>query len=211
MSRLARAIPTGERRPERAIAQGVVGMPYTSPSGSERKRPRVHTYVLLATGALRASSSPSARHIARTSGPRATNASGPRSTGTPANDRVRILPPMRLSASTIVTCKASLPAWVRVYAAASPVMPPPRTTTCFIGLLLTFRCNMVMNDVCQRREKTGIAVRHDGALKGQSQLFGCLPCFNVQVVQDFEVVGNKPRSAHNHAFDLRARQFRQDI
>ena len=68
-----------------------------------------------------------------------------------------------------------------------------------------------MNGACQGGEKTGIVVGHGRACKCQPELPRCLPRFEIQIVQDLEMIGDKARRADDHPLDSPARQFRENI
>ncbi len=116
--RARRRRPAGARSP---------GTPITWPLGIGRSRPRVHSAAPCTAGGSRSSPSPTSRASASASGRRASSDSAPRSTGTPAISSACSLPPSRPDASSSVT---ATPARARSWAAASPAMPPPMTTTC---------------------------------------------------------------------------------
>ena len=120
-------MPRRETMPDRASAAMSVGTPI-SVGGSGRMAPRVHTDALVVSGWVRSLPRPTARVRSTASGRRFSMASAPSSTGTPATSDTLSLPPIRGEPSSTVTLVRG--DWrLRWYAAASPLMPPPTTTT----------------------------------------------------------------------------------
>ncbi len=121
-----RAMPSGEITPEAASRPRSPGTPMTCPLGIGRSAPRVHRAAVAVVGGWRRSPRPTARARSTASGRLASIDSAPRSTGTPAISPARSLPPSRADASSTVT---RAPPSSSRWAAASPEMPPPMTTT----------------------------------------------------------------------------------
>src|SRR5450830_397499 len=136
-SRPARAMPRGESRPDSSRGSSRCGMPNMVLGGRVRRRPRDHTNDPPAPGATVASARSRSSSSARIAGARTMSASGPVSTRCPPMACVRTLPPSRSSRSTRTTSRFGQPAQPRWYAAASPLTPPPTTTT---------RCGVVTGD-----------------------------------------------------------------
>src|SRR6185312_1310582 len=91
------------------------------------------------TASTRSSPRPAARVRSSASGRRVSMASAPTSTGWPATEATRSLPPTCGVASSTVTAAAGA-RWQTDQAAARPAMPPPTTTTSTsVGQLLDQR------------------------------------------------------------------------
>ena len=122
-STLARARPASERTPLAARSSRSNGTPIRL-RGSRRRAPRDHTWEAAAVGCT--TSIPRSAASATPSGRRASIASAPTSTVTPATSARRSLPPTSGEPSSTST---SRPARTRSRAAVRPPIPAPTTTT----------------------------------------------------------------------------------
>ena len=125
-SRLARASPAADSTPLRPSAARSPGTPMNCRAGSGCIPPRLQIRAATAPGLTRCPSSPAPRISSTPSGRRASRASAPSSTLTPAISASDSLPPSRAAPSSTITCTGSPR---RKYAAASPAMPPPTIAT----------------------------------------------------------------------------------
>ena len=116
-------------RPDARAAATSNGTPISVPAGSGCNRPAAKMDADVVTASTSSSPSPAARARSSASGRRVSTASAPTSTGWPATEATRSLPPTCGVASSTVTAAAELRSQT-AQAAARPAMPAPTTTTC---------------------------------------------------------------------------------
>ena len=171
----------------------------------------VHRCAPVAPGATSSSPIPSSLQSCTAHGLRARNESAPDGSTRSPTCTLRSFPPGRSFASSTTTSIEGS-AFVRRYAVASPLTPPPMTTTVGASPFAVTRRHlglgeMVAHDLGQHVQVLGIGVRHARAREHDPGFLGDLLGLDVEIEQHLEMVGHEPCAAHQH----RGRSFGGDL
>src|SRR5260370_1934525 len=179
------SFPGQEKRREARNGASRVGASSWKPSGSGWSRPARQTKTFRYRSSVRASRSsiPSRRQSASAHGFSERNESGPASTSKPPARSLAILPPSRAPASRSTSSSAmprSRASSTARCAAASPVTPPP-TTTSLMG------APRGPHEIGEHRDERGMVVDGGGAMERQAVRRGERARLDVEVVEDLHV------------------------
>src|SRR5580704_14842058 len=132
-----------------------------------------------------------------------THESGPASSRKPSFRSVMRFPPSRGEASNSVTDTEPPRSRARpkaAWAAARPVTPPP-TTTSRLGSAIALVVNVQerQRNASEHLDEIAVRIERRGTRVGEPPLERHRPCFDIEVVENLHVVGEKADGREDHA------------